>query len=220
MKTFFKISSAKSTLLVKNLQGSGIFNMIQSEKFQCHLYTTSYLIFSLRACKYEKLGATSTRFFFKGGGGGSGFVFCSAAYPGKFRARHTQTQSALFVGFFQLSWVVSNARLFSFYLLWKLSALSFSFLLVVVQQSGGWGKEQFQTFFKSKSLCFGFTSAFSLNTLNTTYFSDLFFNPALTIALAANRNILPKRAVCFVWAQLIGGKKYDLTLKETRWTAL
>lgn len=42
--------------------------MIQSEKFQCPLYTTSYLIFSLRACKYENLGATSTQFFFRGGG--------------------------------------------------------------------------------------------------------------------------------------------------------
>lgn len=61
-------------------------------------------------------------------------------------------------------------------------------------------------------------SAFLLNI--STYFSDLFFNPALTIALAANRNISPKRAVCFAWAQLTGGKKYDFTLKETRWTAL
>lgn len=61
-------------------------------------------------------------------------------------------------------------------------------------------------------------SAFLLNI--STYFSDLFFNPALTIALAANRNISPKRAVRFAWAQLIGGKKYDFTLKETRWTAL
>lgn len=175
--------------------------------------------FQFKSMQIRKFGRNLyTIFFLEGGGGGSGFVFCRAAYPGKFRVRHTQTQSALLVGFFQLSWVVSNARLFSFYLLWKLSALSFSFLLVVVQQSGGWGKEQFQTFFKSKSLCFGFTSAFLLNI--STYFSDLFFNPALTIALAANRNILPKRAVCFVWAQLIGGKKYDFTLKETRWTAL
>lgn len=173
--------------------------------------------FQFKSMQIRKFGRNLYTIFFLRGGG-SGFVFCRAAYPGKFRVRHTQTQSALFVGFFQLSWVVSNARLFSFYLLWKLSALSFSFLLVVVQQSGGWGKEQFQTFFKSKSLCFGFTSAFLLNI--STYFSDLFFNPALTIALAANRNILPKRVVCFVWAQLIGGKKYDFTLKETRWTAL
>ena len=55
-------------------------------------------------------------------------------------------------------------------------------------------------------MCFGFTSAFLVNIL--TYFSGGFFNPALTIALAANRNISPKRAVCIVWAQLTGGKKY------------
>ena len=88
MKTFFKISSVKSTLLVKNLQGSGIFNMIQSEKFQCPLCTTSYLIFSLRACKYENLGATSTQFFFQGGGEWVCLLPCSlpweisrSAYP-------------------------------------------------------------------------------------------------------------------------------------------
>ena len=71
---------------------------------------------------------------------------------------------------------------------------------------------------KSISLCFGFTSAFLVNIL--TYFSGGFFNPALTIALAVNRNISPKRAVCIVWAQLTGSKKYDFTCKETMWISL
>ncbi|XP_022800502.1 lens fiber major intrinsic protein-like [Stylophora pistillata] len=79
---------------------------------------------------------------------------------------------------------------------------SFFFVFIGCGSTISWLGQETGPNVLSISLCFGFTSAFLANI--STYFGGGFFNPAITIALAANRSISPKRALCFVWAQLIG----------------
>ena len=168
MKIFFKISSAKSTLLVKNLQGSGIFNMIQSEKFQCPLYTTSYPIFSLRACKYENLGATSTQFFFLGGGG-EWVCLLPCSLPWEISRSAYPDAISLVCWIFSV--IMSCLECTTVFLLFVVEAVcSFFFVFIGCGLTINWlGEETARNVFffmlKSISLCFGFTSAFLVNIL-------------------------------------------------------
>lgn len=168
----------------------------------------------------RKFGRHLYTIFFLGGGKWVCLLPCSlpweisrSAYP-----------DAISLVCWIFSVIMSCLECTTVFLLFVVEAVcSFFFVFIGCGLTINWlGEETARNVFffmlKSISWCFGFTSAFLVNIL--TYFSGGFFNPALTIALAANRNISPKRAVCIVWAQLTGGKKYDFTRKETMWISL
>ena len=83
---------------------------------------------------------------------------------------------------------------------------SLFFVLIGCGSTISWPQEEANPNVLSISLCFGFSCAFLVNI--STYFSGGFFNPAITIALAANKTLSAKRALCYVVAQLIGGKNF------------
>ena len=67
-----------------------------------------------------------------------------------------------------------------------------------------WPQEETSPTVLTVSLSFGFLYAFLGNI--STLVSGGFFNPAITAALATIKTIPIKRAVCFIFAQLIGGE--------------
>lgn len=84
------------------------------------------------------------------------------------------------------------------------SVCSMLFVLIGCGSTIAWPQEETSPSVLSVSLCFGSSCAFLLNT--STCFSGGFFNPALTTALAANKTLSVKRALCYILAHLIGGK--------------
>ncbi|KAJ7391799.1 Aquaporin-4 [Desmophyllum pertusum] len=82
------------------------------------------------------------------------------------------------------------------------SVCSMLFVLIGCGSTISWPQDETSPNTLSVSLCFGFSYAFLVNI--STCFSGGFFNPAVTIALAANKSLSVKRALCYVLAQLIG----------------
>ena len=162
----------------------------------------------------RKFGRNLYTIFFLGGGG-EWVCLLPCSLPWEISRSAYPDAISLVCWIFSV--IMSCLECTTVFLLFVVEAVcSFFFVFIGCGLTINWlGEETARNVFffmlKSISLCFGFTSAFLVNIL--TYFSGGFFNPALTIALAANRNISPKRAVCIVWAQLTGGKKYDFTLK-------
>lgn len=84
------------------------------------------------------------------------------------------------------------------------SVCSMLFVLIGCGSTITWPHEETSPSVLSVSLCFGFACTFLLNI--STCFSGGFFNPAVTAALAANKTLSAKRALCYMVAHLIGGK--------------
>jgi len=82
---------------------------------------------------------------------------------------------------------------------------SLLFVLIGCGSTITWPQEETGPNSLSVSLCFGFSCTFLLNI--STSFGGGFFNPALTTALAANKTLSAKRALCYIVAHLIGGKR-------------
>lgn len=159
---------------------------MQIRKFGRHLYTIFFL-----------------------GGGGVGLSFAMQLTLGNFALGIPRRNQPCLLDFFSYHELSRMHDCFPFICCGSCLLFLFRFHRLWFNNQLAGGRNSSKRFFfmlKSISWCFGFTSAFLVNIL--TYFSGGFFNPALTIALAANRNISPKRAVCIVWAQLTGGKKY------------
>lgn len=169
----------------------------------------------------RKFGRNLYTIFFLGGGGG-GLSFAMQLILGNFALGIPRRNQPCLLDFFSYHELSRMHDCFPFICCGSCLLFLFRFYRLWFNNQLAGGRNSSKRFFffmlKSISLCFGFTSAFLVNIL--TCFSGGFFNPALTIALAANRNISPKRAVCIVWAQLTGGKKYDFTRKETMWISL
>lgn len=86
------------------------------------------------------------------------------------------------------------------------SVCSMFFVLIGCGSTITWPQHETSPNVLSVSMCFGFSCAFLVNI--STLFSGGFFNPAITAALAANKSLSAKRALCYVLAQLIGGKNF------------
>ncbi|KAL9968298.1 hypothetical protein ACROYT_G026655 [Oculina patagonica] len=79
---------------------------------------------------------------------------------------------------------------------------SMLFVLIGCGSTITWPQQETTPNVLNVSLCFGFSCAFLVNI--STCFGGGFFNPAITAALAANKTLSAKRALCYVLAQLIG----------------
>lgn len=86
------------------------------------------------------------------------------------------------------------------------SVCSMLFVLIGCGSTITWPQHETSPNVLSVSMSFGFSCAFLVNI--STCFSGGYFNPAITAALAANKSLSAKRALCYVLAQLIGGRNF------------
>ena len=80
------------------------------------------------------------------------------------------------------------------------------FVLIGCGSTISWPQEETGPNIASISMCFGFSYAF-LVTISTC-FSGGFINPAITMALVANKTLSVTRGFCYISSQVVGGQSF------------